>query len=96
LDDAAVVDLRPELERLRTPTLLILGAADPALKAGLTDFALLPQATLDVMSGVGHVPPLERSSDFADTVRRFLFDGVITSATLLSRATAEPSTTATE
>jgi pimeloyl-ACP methyl ester carboxylesterase len=91
LDSAADIDVRPELAGVRTPALFVLGAADPALVAGLHDFQLLPDATLHVMSGVGHVPQLERSADFADAVERFLCEGPVTFATLAaSAATASP------
>jgi pimeloyl-ACP methyl ester carboxylesterase len=85
LDAAADLDLRPELGRLTVPTMLLLGAADPALIAGLQDFQLLPNATLHLMSGVGHVPQLERSAEFAAAVARFWTDGVVTFATLRAR-----------
>jgi pimeloyl-ACP methyl ester carboxylesterase len=85
LDAAADVDLRPQLSQLTTPTMPLLGAADPALVACLQDFQLLPDATLHVMSGVGHVPQLERSAEFADAVERFLGDGVVTFPTLMAR-----------
>jgi pimeloyl-ACP methyl ester carboxylesterase len=88
LDAAAEVDFRGQLAEIRTPAMLVLGAADPALKAGLADYPLLPDATLHVMSGVGHVPQLERSAEFVDVVERFLRDGVVTFSTLMSRLTA--------
>jgi len=88
LDAAVEVDFRGQLGQLRTPTMLLVGAADPALKAGLADYLLLPDATLHVMSGVGHVPQLERSAEFVDVVDRFLRDGVVTFSTLMSRLTA--------
>lgn len=90
LDDAADIDLRPGLAAIRTPTLFVLGAADPALRTGLADFSLLPNATLDVMSGVGHVPPLERPAAYADVVGRFLVEGVVTFRTLLERHPLPP------
>jgi pimeloyl-ACP methyl ester carboxylesterase len=89
LDDAAELDLRPRLAALEIPTLVLLGAADPALAAGLADFARLSNATLDVMSGVGHVPQLERSAAVADVVARFQVDGPITFATLMGRASGK-------
>jgi pimeloyl-ACP methyl ester carboxylesterase len=88
LDAAAEVNFRGRLAQMSTPTMLVLGAADPALKAGLEDFALLADASLHVMSGVGHVPQLERSAEFVDVVERFLRDGVVTFSTLVSRLTA--------
>jgi pimeloyl-ACP methyl ester carboxylesterase len=90
LDAAAEVDFRGRLAQVRTPTMLVLGAADPALKAGLEDFALLADATLQVMSGVGHVPQLERSAEFVEVVEGFLRDGVVTFSTLMSRLRASP------
>lgn len=86
LDAAAGLDLRPRLGSITIPTLLVLGAADPALAADLADYRLLPNAALHVMSGVGHVPQLEAADAFVHTVRAFLTDGPITFATLLARA----------
>jgi pimeloyl-ACP methyl ester carboxylesterase len=88
LDAAADVDFRARLGEVQTPTMLVLGAADPALTSGLVDFPQLPTATLHVLSGVGHVPQLERSGEFVDVVERFLRDGVVTFSTLMARATA--------
>jgi 3-oxoadipate enol-lactonase len=88
LDAAADVDLRHRLDEIRTPTMLVLGAADPAVLAALADFPLLASATLHVMSGVGHVPQLERAAEFTDVVERFFRDGVITFSTLMSRLSA--------
>jgi pimeloyl-ACP methyl ester carboxylesterase len=88
LDAAAEVDFRGRLAEIRTPTMLVLGAADPALKAGLADYPLLPDATLHVMSGVGHVPQLERSAEFVDVVERFWLAGPVTFSTLMARLTA--------
>lgn len=86
LDAVAELDLRPRLSSIAVPSLLVLGAADPALAADLGDYQLLPNAALHVMSGVGHVPQLEAPDVFVDTLRAFLADGPITFATLLSRA----------
>jgi 3-oxoadipate enol-lactonase len=88
LESAAEVDFRAQLAQIHTPTMLVLGAADPALKAGLADYPLFPDATLHVLSGVGHVPQLERSAEFVDVVERFLSEGVVTFATLMARMTA--------
>jgi 3-oxoadipate enol-lactonase len=88
LDAVADLDLRPALAELTVPTLMLLGAADPALPAGLADFGRLPDATLDVMSGVGHVPQLECPAAVADVIERFLVDGPLTFARLMARAAA--------
>lgn len=86
LDGAAWPDLRPGLTAVRVPTLLVLGAADPALTTGLADYQLLPDAALHVMSGVGHVPQLEATDAFVAALRGFLADGPLTFATLTHRA----------
>jgi hypothetical protein len=47
---------------------------------------------LEIMSGVGDVPQLERPAAFVDMARRFLADGVVTFRTLLERAASRRGT----
>ncbi|MFF3876879.1 alpha/beta fold hydrolase [Streptomyces sp. NPDC001978] len=91
LDAVVTLELRPELPALSTPTLLMVGAADPALRTCLSDFQMLPAATIEVLSGVGHVPQLEAPGRVTDVLQRFFADGVIDFATLMERMSANQS-----
>jgi pimeloyl-ACP methyl ester carboxylesterase len=65
---------RAELERIAVPTLLVAGAEDTnaPLKAMARMAEVIPGARLEVLSGIGHLAPLECPDRYADTVRRFL------------------------
>jgi pimeloyl-ACP methyl ester carboxylesterase len=67
-------DLRAELGAIRAPTLLVWGQRDalvpPALAAAFTD--AVPDTSLVVLPGVGHVPMVERPQAFADALLEFL------------------------
>lgn len=66
-------DLRGGLSDLRIPALVLHGDADPLpawTARGLA--ALLPNAELAILPGVGHFPWLERPDAFRDVLRRFL------------------------
>ena len=65
---------RAELERIAVPTLLIAADEDTnaPLKAMTRMAEALPGARLEVLSGTGHLAPLECSDRYADIVRRFL------------------------
>lgn len=68
------MDLRPHLDAIGNPTLVIAGGADATtppemgveLAAGLRDAAFV------VLEGCGHCPPLERPEAFCETVEDFL------------------------
>jgi pimeloyl-ACP methyl ester carboxylesterase len=67
------VDYTPELRRIRCPVLLLYGARDVVGAAGSELFERgLTQHETVVISGVGHQPFFEASSDSIDTVTRFL------------------------
>jgi pimeloyl-ACP methyl ester carboxylesterase len=70
------------LGEIKTPTLLIAGAADGLLPANLADFQRLGNATLHVFSRVSHGIPYEVPDAFSDVVLDFLDHGVVTAATL--------------
>ena len=65
---------RAELERIAVPTLLIAADEDTnaPLKAMTRMAEVVPGARLEVLSGTGHLAPLECSDRYADIVRRFL------------------------
>jgi pimeloyl-ACP methyl ester carboxylesterase len=65
---------RAELERIAVPTLLVAGAEDTnaPLKAMARMAEVIPGARLEVLSGIGHLAPLECPDRYAEIVRRFL------------------------
>lgn len=73
------------LGEIRTPTLMVAGAADGLLQANLRDFLRLPNATLHVFSRVGHQIPREVPDEFAAVLADFLEHGVVTARTLQER-----------
>lgn len=56
------------------PTLLLIGGGDARTpRASMQAMAdLVPGATLEIISGAGHVPPLERPDEVTRRLRRFL------------------------
>ena len=67
LDWLRTVDLRPQIARIATPTLLVHGEHDPLmpLPAARTLVQQLPDARLEVMPGAAHTPFLHDSESFA-------------------------------
>jgi pimeloyl-ACP methyl ester carboxylesterase len=67
-------DRRADLSRITVPTLLIAGEEDTSaqLKTMTRMAEAIPGARLEVLSGTGHLAPLECPDRFADIVRRFL------------------------
>jgi pimeloyl-ACP methyl ester carboxylesterase len=72
---SAQTDLRPDLGKIRVPTLIVQGEKDagrtPAVGAAMA--GLIPDATLHVIPGVGHTPMLEDAATF-----RAIFDPFVT------------------
>lgn len=68
------MDLRPDLSRIRNPTLVIAGEADattpPEMARELA--AAITDAELVEMEGCGHCPPLEQPDAFVRVVDAFL------------------------
>ena len=66
-------DLRPLLDRVRVPIMVVMGSRDrmvnPRESRALAEG--LPRGQLLVVDGAGHVPFLERHAEFNDAVRRF-------------------------
>ncbi|MGE0601263.1 MAG: alpha/beta fold hydrolase [Dehalococcoidia bacterium] len=73
------------LGEIKTPTLMVAGAADGLLTANLTDFPRLGNATLHVFSRVSHGIPYEIPNEFAEVVLDFLEHGVVTAATQMEK-----------
>jgi pimeloyl-ACP methyl ester carboxylesterase len=67
---------RAELERVAVPTLLVAGEEDTnaPLKTMKRMAEAIPGARLEVLSGIGHLAPLECPDRYADIVRQFLAD----------------------
>ena len=66
------IDLRPQLGRIRCPTLVIVGEHDfvcgPVWNRPIADG--IPGARLEIIAGAGHLPQYEQPDEF----RRLLFD----------------------
>lgn len=66
-------DLRPQLQKLACPTLIIHGDADPipAAAAANTHHSI-PHSQLNVLSHCGHFPYLEQPKEFFEILKPFL------------------------
>ncbi len=62
---------------LSTPTLVIAGAADGLLHANLRDFTRMPNATLHVLSRVGHEVAVQAPDAVAAAIDDFMQHGVV-------------------
>lgn len=62
-----------ELSRIKQPTLIIVGEKDPLIKAIdiQKTYNLIPNARLEIFLNTGHVPPIEKSTDFNRFVIEF-------------------------
>lgn len=78
-------DVTDRLGELRTPTLVIAGAADGLVQANVEDYLRLPKASLQVFNRVGHSVPGEVPDAFADVLQDFLDHGLVTAGTLAKR-----------
>lgn len=70
----AALDLTPDLDKIRNPTLVVAGEVDSATPAaiGRELAALLPDATLVEMGGVGHCPHMQVPDRFVAAIAPFL------------------------
>jgi 3-oxoadipate enol-lactonase len=66
--------VRDRLDEVRAPTLIIVGALDQPdmLAIGQHLAGAIPNARLEVMSGVAHLPPMEAPEAFVGRVAAFL------------------------
>lgn len=73
LDLLAHSDLRPLLNTVRQPVLLVHGDADPLMPLAAAEQLLvqLPDAQLEVFGGSAHAPFASDPARFVDSVRRF-------------------------
>jgi pimeloyl-[acyl-carrier protein] methyl ester esterase len=70
------IDLRDLAPLVKTPTLLIHGAADPLMPLGAAQAlsALISGARLTIFDDCAHAPFMSRPDDFLATLRQFLND----------------------
>lgn len=70
----ATLDLRPDLAHLDSPVLAVVGSMDeatpPAMSLELA--GLLPNARLEILEGLAHVPQLQAPERFVEAVLPFL------------------------
>lgn len=62
----------PDPFRIETPTVILWGEEDPVIPARWSDRVpeFFPNATLDLLPGVGHFVPFEAPDEAADAIRR--------------------------
>ncbi len=71
--DAHVIDGLPSIA---APTLVVVGSEDePFVKGSHYMASKIPNATLAVIDGAGHAPPMSHADEFNAIVRQFL-DGL--------------------
>ncbi len=70
----AELDLRPDVERVRVPVLVLVGSQDEATPPPMSRelVSLLPDARLVVLDGCAHVPQLQDPAAFLAAVNAFL------------------------
>ena len=80
------MDLRPLLPRITAPTLIVMGADDPATPPamGETMRALIPDAELTVLPRAAHIPAIEQAARVNGLLTAFL-DGTAFEAGLQNR-----------
>jgi 3-oxoadipate enol-lactonase len=73
-DALATLDLRPDLDSVRMPTLVLVGEQDEATPPPMSHelAAGLPQAQLEILPGCAHVPQLQAPKLFLDAIAEFL------------------------
>ena len=73
-DEKYTAEVEPYYEKIRCPVKIIWGEEDPwiPLIRGRELFALIPQATLKILPGVGHLPQLENPDLVARHLINFL------------------------
>lgn len=73
-DALASLDLRSEVGKVKTPTLVLVGEHDEATPPPMSHelAALLPHARLEIIPGCAHVPQLQSPKLFLDVIGDFL------------------------
>jgi 3-oxoadipate enol-lactonase len=72
--DLAALDLRPELDRVNVPVLVLVGEHDEATPPPMSQelAAGLPLAWFEIIPGCAHVPQLQSPEIFLETIGDFL------------------------
>ncbi len=67
-------DVRDQIDQIRAPTLVLAAADDRMVKLKFSETLAehIPDAALVVFDGAGHMFPLEKSQDVAQTVALWL------------------------
>jgi 3-oxoadipate enol-lactonase len=70
----AELDLRPELNKVKVPVLVVVGEHDEATPPPMSQelAALLPDARLKIIPGCAHVPQLQSPAIFLELIGDFL------------------------
>jgi 3-oxoadipate enol-lactonase len=86
----AGLDLRPDLSEVTVPVLVMVGDQDEATPPPMSEelSAMLPDASLHVLQGCAHVPPLQAPEAFLEAVELFLRNGAKTGAVADAKARA--------
>ena len=73
-DALASLDLRPELGKVKSPVLVLVGEHDEATPPPMSHelAGLLPKAHLKIIPGCAHVPQLQAPQAFLEAIRDFL------------------------
>lgn len=73
-DALASLDLRPELDKVKVPVLVLVGEHDEATPPPMSHelAAGLPQAHLEIIPGCAHVPQLQSPAIFLEIIGDFL------------------------
>lgn len=76
---AASIDLRADVPRIQQPTLVIHGDADPLVPLAASQWLAenLPNASLTVLPGAGHVPIMTRPRQVAEAMERFIAESIL-------------------
>lgn len=70
----AALDVRDQLSKVSQPVLVLVGELDEATPSSMAVelHAGLPNATLNILSGLAHVPQLQAPTIFMDAIRNFI------------------------
>lgn len=73
-DERFTAEVEPSFGNVRCPAKIIWGEEDPwiPLERGKALHALMPQASFEILKGVGHLPQLEDPSSVLDRLHAFL------------------------
>lgn len=84
----AALDVEDRLGAMTLPTLMLAGAVDGLLRANLSDFMRMPNASLHVFSRAGHDVAIHEPDGVSQAIDDFMQHGPVTAAMLLEKAAA--------